>query len=135
MGDIVRRLVWFFFVSGVLAYSVFLIGGGFINAQAVSASRIVSVRDELQPGVHHLSGMVMVHSTCAQLSVSDTELSSSTIQLNFTTWMEPSVPCVEEDTPRAFRSVVFAPAAGVQFLGSLDGDPLTIVVVHEKASH
>ncbi|MBI5644983.1 hypothetical protein HY970_02685 [Candidatus Kaiserbacteria bacterium] len=129
MSDMVRRLAWFLVASSLIAYSVFLIAGGLIRAQASDASRIVMVRDYSEPGVHHLSGMAMVPKTCTDLFVATEQISPTRFALHFTTWEHPSIDCATEDTPRAFEAIVFAGSVGVQFVGDLEGDPLTVVVV------
>ena len=130
MGDILRRLVWFFFVSAAISYALFLAIGTTLNAETTDSIRTVLARDSLKPGVHYLSGMVMVHSTCSELSVRSKQLSFDTYQLEFTTWDEPSLSsCREEDTPRSFRTVVFAASAGVHFVATLDNQPLLLVVL------
>lgn len=127
--DLARRLVWFFVVASSLSYAVFLVAGSTIHKEAISETRRVLVRDYLKVGEHHLSGMVMVPSSCRQLSVKTEELSRELYHLKFTTWEEPYVDCTYEDTPRAFRAIVFAPSVGVDFLATLDGAPLEIAVV------
>ena len=129
MKDALVRLVWFFIVACATSYVVFLIAGSAIRAQAIDESRIFLIRDSLKPGVHYLSGIVMAPSTCAQISVRSKQVSTTTYELIFTSWEEPSVPCVQDDTPRSFRAVVFAPAAGVQFIGSLNEEPLSLAVI------
>lgn len=129
MVDMVRRLVWFGVVSTAFAYVFFLVIGSIVHAQAARAYDPVLVRDEVGPGIHRLSGMVMVPSRCDQLSVHTDALSSTTYTLRFTTWREPSVTCEDEEIPRAFREVVFAPAAGVQFIATLNGRSLSVAVV------
>lgn len=129
MIDALMRLVWFFCIACAISYLVFLIAGANIRAQALDASRIVLVRDSLKPNVHYLSGIVMARSTCAQISVRSVQVSDTTYRLVFTSWEEPSVACVQEDTPRSFRAVVFAPAAGIHFTGSLDDEPLQLAVI------
>ena len=124
----IRRLVWFFVISCVVAYAVFLAAGSSIQAQAIDASRIVKIRDSLNPGVHHLSGIVMVPTTCSELSVRTEQLSIDTYQIIFTTWKEPAIECITDDTARPFRAVVFAPAAGVHFVATLDDSPLDLAV-------
>lgn len=130
MIDLFRRLVWFFVVASAVSYAVFLVGGNAIRTQALDDSRIVLVRDYLRPGEHHLAGMVMVPSTCKQLSVRAEEPEPLLIHLRFETWEEPNIDCIEEDTPRAFRALVFAPAVGVEFIATLDEEPLQIAVTH-----
>lgn len=128
MRDIAMRLVWLFVSLSMITYAIFLMIGSMIQAQAIDQSRIVAVRDVLAPGVHHLSGMVMMPRTCAQLTVASEMVSSGRYRLIFKSWDVPSIPCSTEDTPRSFRTIVFAPAAGVQFVGTLDEAPLTLVV-------
>ena len=128
MLDLARRLVWFFVVASALSYAVFLVAGSTIHSQALGSVRSVLVRDHLKVGEHHLSGMVMVPSSCQQLSVKTEQLSDTVYHLKFTTWEEPYIECVHEDTPRAFRAIVFAPSVGVTFIGTLDESPLDISV-------
>lgn len=128
MLELTRRLVWFFIVAAALAYAVFLLGGNAIQSEALDQTRIVLVRDHLEVGEHRLSGMVMVPSTCKQLSVRTSEIKPHVIHLAFTTWDEPNITCIEEDTPRAFRAVVFAPSVGVEFTATLDEEPLQLSI-------
>lgn len=128
MLELLRRLVWFFIVASALAYAVFLVAGNAIYTQALGDSRIVLIRDYIKVGEHHMSGMVMVPSTCRQLSVRAEDVSQGVVHLRFSTWEEPNVACDQEDTPRAFRALVFAPAVGVQFIATLDDNPLQIAV-------
>ncbi len=128
MADLLRRLVWFFVVAGAISYAVFLVAGNAIQTQALGNSKVVLIRDALKVGEHHLSGMVMVPSTCKQLSVRTEQVAQMLIHLRFTTWDEPSVGCKTEDTPRSFRAVVFAPSVGVEFIGTLDDEPLQLAV-------
>lgn len=133
MGEIIRRLVWFFFVASIGSYAVFLLVGGTIHAEAIDLSRVVQVRDVLKPGVHALSGMVMVSRTCDELVVATQEISATVHKLEFKTWQQPSIPCITEDVPRSFRASVVAPAAGVDFIATLNDLPLTVVVYQEIA--
>lgn len=128
MLEMGSRLVWFFFVSCAGAYAIFLSVGSIINADAVDTSRIVQVRDVLEPNAHHLSGMVMVHRTCDALSVETETLAPDMHKLIFRTWQQPNVECRRDDIPRAFRASVVAPAAGVTFIATLDEQPLTLIV-------
>lgn len=129
MGELLQRIVWFFVVASAIAYAVFLVAGSFIQAQAVDAAHIVQVRDALAPNTHNLSGMVMVPTTCTQLSVRTEQVSQYVYELVFSTWKEPSVQdCDQDETPRAFRAILFAPATGVDITATLDGAPLTLAV-------
>jgi len=128
MADLIRRLVWFFVVAALVAYAIFLAAGTVISREALDATHIANVRDSLAPGEHSLAGIVMVPSTCSELSTRTQQLTPTSFELIFTTWQEPSVPCEMIDTPRPFRAVVFAPAAGIQFTATMDGEPLDIAV-------
>lgn len=129
MSELIRHLVWFFLIASAVAYAIFLTAGSFITAQAIDATHIVQARDELAPGEHRLSGIVMVPTTCTELSVRTEKLSDTEYNLAFTTWEEPSVNCKVDDTPRAFHAILFAPAAGIHIIGTIDGAPLTIVAI------
>lgn len=133
MLEMGSRLAWFLFVSCVGAYAIFLLMGNMIHADAVDTSRIVHVRDVLEPNAHHLSGMVMVRRTCESLSVETETLAPDLHKLIFRTWEQPNVECKRDDIPRPFRASVVAPAAGVTFIAMLDGQPLTLVI-HQDIS-
>lgn len=129
MSAIISRMLWFLVVAIVLSYATYLVAGSVVHAQASRENQAVIIRDELGAGVHHLSGMLMVPTSCDQLSVRTEAISSSTFTLIFRTWREPSVDCIFDETPRYFRAILFAPAVGVQFTATLDGAGLPIVVL------
>lgn len=130
MWDLIRRLVWFAIVASAFSYVVLLVLGSIVYAQAARLYAPVLIRDELRVGVHHLSGIIMVPSRCDQLSLHTEQVSTTTYFLVFTTWHEPSVNCDnEEEVPRSFREVVFAPSTGVRFIASLDGRPFPVVTI------
>lgn len=133
LGTLIR-LVWFTIVASAIAYVIFLVAGSLTNTDIFSSNPIV-IRDVLGSGTHQLSGMLMVPSTCDDLSAQTQELSSTTYELVFQTWQESSVVCKNEETPREFHVVAFAPATGVQFLATLDGTGFPIVVVPETLTH
>lgn len=129
MSEIVLRLVWFFVASCAVAYMVFLIAGHMIRTEAAEIGNTVLVRDALQPGVHHLSGMIFVPSTCSELTVKSEKIGDTLYELRFSTWETPVVKCAKEEVPRAFSAIVFAPSTGIHFVASLDGVTLPIVVL------
>lgn len=129
MGDLLSRLAWFAIVTVAISYAAFLFSGSIISAQLSGINNPVVIRDELGPNSHHLYGMVMVPTPCDELFVRTETVSTSTYELLFETWREPSVTCAEEETPRSFRAVLFAPAAGVNFLATLDGTDLPVAVL------
>jgi hypothetical protein len=73
--------------------------------------------------------MVMVPSSCYQLSVHTDALSSVAYNLTFKTWQDPAVDCSADEVPRQFHEILFAPAAGVDFFATLDGADLPIAVI------
>ena len=129
MGAIFSRMVRFTVVAGLLSYAAFLVVGSVAQAQASGEDLPVLIRDELGVGEHHLSGMIMVPSPCDQLSVRTQEISRSSYLLVFRTWHEPSVNCPAEETPRYFRTLLFAPSTGVEFAATLDNHTLPIIVL------
>jgi hypothetical protein len=130
MGEVAQRLFWFLVVACAVAYTTSAIAGSFVTAHAAESGPVM-IRDELEPGIHHLSGMVMVPTPCDELSLHTEKISQETFELRFTTWHEPSVECKDDATPRPFREVFFAPAAGIQFIATLNGTDLPVVVLPE----
>ena len=124
-----QRILWFTVLTVLISYAAYLIVGGIVNAQTSGADATVVIRDELGPNSHQLSGMVMVPSSCDQLSVDTKTLSPTSFELVFSTWQEPSVHCSADETPRFFEKTLFAPAAGITFSATLDGEGLPIAVI------
>ena len=129
MGAIFSRMLWFFVVASLLAYATYLLAGKIVHAEASGENLPVIVRDELGQGVHHLSGMIMVPTPCDQLSVRVEPRSNTTFVLVFRTWREPSVDCNDDETPRYFRAILFAPSTGVGFSATLDSIGFPVVVL------
>lgn len=129
MSIVISRMVWFVVVAAVLSYASYLLLGSIVNAQAAGKYEPVLIRDELAPGAHYLSGMVMVPTPCHQLSVRTEAVSDTAFMLLLRTWREPSVDCAKNEMPRHFRAVLFAPSAGIEFGATLDGKGLPIVVL------
>jgi len=129
MLQMLHRLVWFTIVACLIAFMVLTVMGRLVFARAAGEDDPILVRDELTHGAHHLSGMVMVPSSCDELTLDVQEISSAMYEITFSTWQEPSVPCDGSRTPRAFRDVLFAPAADALFTATLDGVALPILVL------
>ena len=128
MGDIIRRMVWFAIVATAFSYAVFIVLGNFVTAEAQDEGP-VRIRDVLEPGSHHLSGMVSVPQACDELLVRTEKLSTSSYELIFSTWQDPSVQCSPQSQPREFQAALFAPSTGVQFIATLNGRPLPVLVI------
>ena len=129
MGAILSRMLWIFVVASILAYATYLVAGTIVQAYASGENRPVLIRDELGAGVHHLSGMIMVPTPCYQLSVRTQEIAKDAFALVFRTWPEPSVECADEEVPRYFRAILFAPATGITFIATIDEITLPIIVL------
>jgi hypothetical protein len=128
MSEVVFRLLWFVVLAAAISYGSYLLAGTAVDAQSSGAYEPVVIRDVLGPGLHNLSGMVMVPTPCDELMVSTQAVSTSSYMLIFKTWREPSVTCASDETPRSFHETLFAPAAGVDFAATLDGAGLPIAV-------
>jgi hypothetical protein len=128
MWDMVRRMVWFAVVSTAASFAVFAVLGNFAIAGAENEGPVV-IRDVLSPGAHQFSGMLLLPLACDELSVQSRPMSSSTYQIIFQTWQDPSIACPPGPTPREFKTVIFAPSVGVEFLATLDGKSFPIEVV------
>jgi hypothetical protein len=100
-----------------------------VKEQAAGESSPIVVRDELKANQHQLSGMVNVPTPCDELSVKTQSVSDTNFELVFTTWRQPSMNCPDDPTPRAFRTILFAPATGVYFVATLDGKAFPIAVI------
>ncbi|MDO8514078.1 MAG: hypothetical protein Q7S50_00880 [bacterium] len=135
MSEMLSRMVWFVIVAVAISYATYITAGSIVNAQARGAYKPVMIRDVLGPGSHHLSGMIMVPTPCHELTLRTEALSAATYELLFRTWHEPSVDCDEEEIPRPFRAVLFAPSTGVEFIATLDGVALPIQVLPSIAGH
>lgn len=130
MPDLVRRLLRFSVIASAVAYFVFFAADRTMSAFAEDSQRVV-IRDVVSPGVHSLSGMLMLPSLCDLLEIETEVLDASRYNLVFTTWREPYRDCTNEEMPRHFKQTVFAPSAGIRFIAELDGKPLEISVLTE----
>lgn len=129
MIDVLRRIFVFTLAAALISYFLFMIAGTTIYAKAEEKARTVWVRDEISPNTHRLAGLVTVDSTCLELIEKTEMLSPLLYKLHFTTWENPNVECEKVPTQKLFYEVIFAPAVGVQFIASLDGISLPILVV------
>jgi hypothetical protein len=119
MGEVTARIVWVAILSCSFAYVFYLLFGGLFIAPP--KPQHVVIRDALAAGEHVVSGMVMVPTPCDELTVRTGILSPTIYTLELTTWQDPSITCPQNETPRSFSTVTFAPAFGVQFIVFLDG--------------
>ena len=128
MDEALRRAGWICIAVAAGAYFTYLGIDVFFNKKASKIATPIIVRDNLRPDEHHLSGILLVPMTCDQLKVASRQISKYEYELIFESWPEPSIPCKEEPSARAFKTIVFAPAVGVHFSAILDKKPLPIAV-------
>ena len=122
-------MVWFAIIASAVAYATFLAAGSIVTAEASGAYLPVMIRDDVGPGSHRLSGMIMVPSPCDELLVRTESLGTTTRALIFSTWRDPSLTCIHGETPRSFHATVFAPSADAKFVATLDGAGFPIMVI------
>jgi len=129
MLDIVLRLGWLAAFVFVAAYVLLLIVGATVQARPYEPGSFVFVRDAIRPGMHHVSGMYTVDSTCTELSLQTKKLPNYTYELAFSTWKIPHIACEHVGTPRYFDTIIYAPGAGIHYRATLNGHPIDIGVL------
>ena len=128
-SEIVWRLLWIAAIGIALSYASYLFFGSILRVEAEGEeTRIVGI-DVVKPGEHHLSGVVLVPSSCYELSVDAHQMSPTSYELAFKTWQEPSRNCSPQAATKLFQTVVFAPSVGVGFHATLDGEPRSLELV------
>lgn len=126
-----RSVVWFVLIL-LIGFSATLIVANEIVRANLKPIRPILVRDKIGVGSHILSGVVPVSSTCDEVIVYTEKISDSLYAIIFTTWREPYISsCVERETSREFRAVIFAASLGVSFTATLNGEPVSIAVIPE----
>lgn len=133
MGEMLRRIVWFALVACACAYAIYLVAGSFVESNASHRVPLV-IHDSLAPGVHTLEGTITLSRSCDNVTVSTSQIASSSYALVFETWQSGSDTCTTEPTARDFQAIVLAPATGTRFYATLDGALLPIQVVSTNAS-
>ncbi len=134
MRENALHFLWFSIVSCAIACVVLIAVGKIVYANAAGENDPIVVRDELGFGSHHLFGMVLVPETCDELQDYIQAVSSTTYEMVFNIWQEPSVLCLQERTPRAFHEAIFGPPTGVEFLATLDGVAFPMTVLSSSPS-
>ena len=124
------RMVWFLVAASIIAYAVYLLVGSMQYAEISGESQPITIVDDLRIGEHHLSGMLVVASSCDQITLHTETVSTSTnvYKLVFRTIREDSVDCTPGSMPRYFRTKVSAPSAGSTFVATLDGKNLPMTI-------
>jgi hypothetical protein len=127
----VRSIVWFVLIL-LIGFAATLIVANEIVRANLKPIRPILIRDKISVGSHILSGVVPVSSTCDEVIVYTEKISDSLYAIIFTTWREPYISsCIEQETTREFRAVIFAASIGVSFTATLNGAPVSIAVIPE----
>src|SRR5947208_2648614 len=127
MDEALRRVGWICLLVIVGVYATFTLASNAFNQSSATTTPIV-VCDILQQGAHHLSGKILVPSTSDELSVTRENVGNNEYRLNFVTWPEPSVKCINFPSERFFDTVIFAPSVGIYFSATLDRAAIPIAV-------
>jgi hypothetical protein len=127
MHEALRSAGWMVLAVVLGAYLTFLVASDTFNATPAAATPVV-VRDVLREGEHHLYGKIVVPSSCDEVSIQTVNTSATTYDLQFTTWPEPEVKCINAPAERVFDTVIFAPSVGVEFTASIDKTPVPLAV-------
>jgi hypothetical protein len=128
----VTRLFIFTIFASLTALSAHLFFGGTIFAEADETSSVISLRDVYENKTHELSGIVMVPSTCHEISVRAKDADARTTVVIFETWEQSyRTGCKKTPTPRAIRVMAFAPKY-IEFVGIFDNNWVPLNIVLEK---
>ncbi len=123
------RLTLFSITAIAVAYAAHMFFGSIIFAAAEEDASAIVLRDSYKNEQHDLSGIVMVPSSCHDLTVRAKDIDARNTAIILETWEEPFVSeCEQTPTPRSIHVTAFGPE-GLDFYGILDGDwvPLTVL--------
>ncbi len=127
MDDALKRAGWIIVLVIAGSYFTFAMAD-FVFNRTNSSTRPTVIRDIQYGDEHHLTGVILVPSTCDQIKVSPHDLGENSFHLEFTTWDEPSVKCFNAPAERFFDTVVFAATSSVRFKATLNKKEIPIAV-------
>src|SRR5262249_217502 len=125
MDDALKRAGWIVVLVIAGSYLTFLSADYIFNRTTASATPIVPL-DIQGDNEHHMTGVVLVPSTCDEISVATEDLGNDSFSLNFSTWEEPSVNCFKAPAERVFDTVLFAATSSVHFVATVDKQEVPI---------
>lgn len=123
------RLTLFTVTAVAIAYTAHIFFGGIIFAAAEQNANAIVLKDVYGNEQHELSGIVMVPSTCHDLTVRAKDIDARSTAIILETWEQPfASECEKAPTPRSIHVTAFGPE-GLDLHGILDGEwaPLTII--------
>jgi hypothetical protein len=131
MDDALKRAGWIVILVFAGSYVTFVSADFVFNRTTASTTPIVA-RDIERDGEHHLTGVVLVPSTCDEINVATEQLGDNSFRLKFTTWEEPAVKCFQAPVERVFDVALFAATSDVAFSATLDKKEIPIAVYHSS---
>ncbi len=119
------RGVWWLVIlcTGVFGFTSFF--GAALMSDASGKTKPIVIRDALEPGMHHLSGMIEVGFTCENVSVESHKVGRA-YELEFNTWRD-AADCSPGPVPRDFALTLPGPSDAA-FVATLDGRPVDIAL-------
>ena len=127
-GMIVR--LTFFFVFAILTALVsHIFFGSIIFAAAQQEASAIVLKDAYKRGTHELSGIVMVPSSCHDLTVRTKDVTQTMSAIIFETWEQPFLTgCDRSPNPRSVQAIIFG-SEHLDIRAIYDGEwaPLTLV--------
>jgi hypothetical protein len=132
MDEFWWQTLWMATATVVIAYPTMLFIGSLSPSHEFE--RAVIALDEIDGSMHTLTGTLVVPSECHGLEarVVETNATSSSYHILFTTWQEPYRDCPRVSALKRFRVVLFAPPEGARFSASLDGAVMQLHVVETR---
>ncbi len=126
------RASWIFMSIILVSYASFLYFAS-VHAEYFGEPPPTVIRDSIKrtEGEHHLSGKILVPTSCNGLTVIPRQLDTMHYQLDFTTWQEPSRTCEPHGASRVFSAVIFSHDDDIQVSAILDGKTLPIQVTRD----
>ena len=122
------RGVWWVVLLCVGVYLVTSFFGNQIMAHASGDKAPLVLRDVLEPGTHHISGMIDVGFSCENVSV-DAHRTGASYELEFNTWRDEA-QCSPGPVARDFALELEGPSDLV-VTATLDGVPIDIALMRQ----
>lgn len=129
MNASVTRLLWAALILCAFFYGTYLFFGSVILSAEEHSYKELAIREtRIDEETVRLYGMLFVDNTCDEISLSVNNIEEKKFELLFSTWQRPFADCMEEQTPRAFRTTLFS-GRGASYTASLNGEFLKLNVV------
>lgn len=125
------RLTFFIVFAVLVAGASHIFFGSIIFAAAQEGASAIVLKDEFKNGTHELSGIVMVPSSCHDLTVRTKDVTHTMSAVIFETWEQPFIAnCDRSPSPRSVQAVLFG-AENLDIRAIYDGEWVPIQLVSE----